>query len=287
MTANKKDPVLVVLQLSGAYDALNTVIPYEDPLYMDYRPVLKVEPEDVLPLDDKVGLHPAMAPVKELYDQGKVAVIQGIGYPNPIRSHFRSMDIWHTAVPEKMVTDGWLGRAIRELDPNKENVLTAVNFGRGLPRALAAPGVSVGLGGRPGELRGTHRDQGPGPEDRGPGRIRQDVLAPDRQRPGERLPVPDRTGRLEGRRHPRNRPRHLLLHRGVRRRPLLPVGEEHRPGAPGGVRHPHPLHRPRPGRLRLLTPTRQRLSPSYGPRCPTRQATCTTTSRSTMPTRRW
>lgn len=143
MTANKKDPVLVVLQLSGAYDALNTVIPYEDPLYMDYRPVLKVEPEDVLPLDDKVGLNPAMAPVKELYDQGKVAVIQGIGYPNPIRSHFRSMDIWHTAVPEKMVTDGWLGKAIRELDPNKENVLTAVNFGRGLPRALAAPGVSV------------------------------------------------------------------------------------------------------------------------------------------------
>ena len=143
MTTNKKDPVLVVLQLSGAYDALNTVIPYEDPLYMDYRPVLKVEPEEVLAIDDKVGFHPAMAPVKELYDQGKVAVIQGIGYPNPIRSHFRSMDIWHTAEPERMVTDGWLGRAIRDLDPNKENVLTAVNFGRGLPRALAAPGVSV------------------------------------------------------------------------------------------------------------------------------------------------
>ena len=143
MTSNKKDPVLVVLQLSGAYDALNTLIPYNDPLYMDYRPVLKVEPEKVLAIDDKVGFHPAMAPVKDLYDQGKVAVIQGIGYPNPIRSHFRSMDIWHTAEPAKMVTDGWLGRAIRDLDPNKENVLTGVNFGRGLPRALAAPGVSV------------------------------------------------------------------------------------------------------------------------------------------------
>lgn len=143
MTTNKKDPVLVVLQLSGAYDALNTFIPYSDPHYEDYRQTLKVAPEQVLAVDDKVGFHPYMAPIKNLYDQGKVAVIQGIGYPNPIRSHFRSMDIWHTAEPEKMITDGWLGRAIREIDPHKENILTAVNFGRGLPRALAAPGVSV------------------------------------------------------------------------------------------------------------------------------------------------
>lgn len=143
MTSQKKDPVLVVLQMSGAYDALNTVIPYSDPRYMDYRQELRVEPEDVLHLDDHVGFHPSMAPLKALYDEGKVAVLQGIGYPNPIRSHFRSMDIWHTAEPAKMVTDGWLGRAIRDLDPNKDNILTAVNFGRGLPRALAAPGVSV------------------------------------------------------------------------------------------------------------------------------------------------
>ena len=143
MTAHKKDPVLVVLQMSGAYDALNTVIPYSDPMYMEYRPVLKVEPEEVLALDDKVGFNPAMAPLKELYDEGKVAVLQGIGYPNPIRSHFRSMDIWHTAKPDKVITEGWLGKAIRDLDPHHENVLTAVNFGRGLPRALAVPGVSV------------------------------------------------------------------------------------------------------------------------------------------------
>jgi uncharacterized protein (DUF1501 family) len=143
MTANKKDPVLVVLQMSGAYDALNTVIPYNDPMYMEYRPILKVDPEEVLAIDDKVGFNPAMAPLKELYDEGKVAVLQGIGYPNPIRSHFRSMDIWHTAKPEKVITEGWLGKAIRDLDPQHENVLTAVNFGRGLPRALAVPGVSV------------------------------------------------------------------------------------------------------------------------------------------------
>ena len=143
MAASKKEPVLVVLQMSGAYDALNTLIPYSDPLYVDYRPMLKVEPDQALAIDDKVGFNPAMGPIKELYDEGKVAVLQGIGYPNPIRSHFRSMDIWHTAEPSKMATDGWLGRAIRELDPNKENVLTGVNFGRGLPRAMAAPGVSV------------------------------------------------------------------------------------------------------------------------------------------------
>ena len=143
MTTNKKDPVLVILQMSGAYDALNTFIPYSDPHYADYRQVLRIPPEEVLAVDDKVGFHPAMAPIKNMYDQGKVAVLQGIGYPNPIRSHFRSMDIWHTAEPDKMITDGWLGRAIRDLDPDKENILTAVNFGRGLPRALAAPGVSV------------------------------------------------------------------------------------------------------------------------------------------------
>ena len=143
MTSNKKDPVLVVLQMTGAYDALNTFIPYSDPHYVDYRPTVQIGADEVLAVDDKVGFHPGMGPIKDMYDQGKVAVIQGIGYPNPIRSHFRSLDIWHTAEPEKMVTDGWLGKAVRDLDPNKENILTAVNFGRGLPRALAAPGVSV------------------------------------------------------------------------------------------------------------------------------------------------
>ena len=97
MTSNKKDPVLVVLQMSGAYDALNTFVPYGDPHYKDYRQLLKVETEEVLAVNDYVGFHPSMGPIKSLYDQGKVAVIQGIGYPNPIRSHFRSMDIWHTA----------------------------------------------------------------------------------------------------------------------------------------------------------------------------------------------
>ena len=143
MTSNKKDPVLVVLQMSGAYDTMNTIVPYDDPLYLDYRKHLRIDPAEVLPIDDKVGFHPAMGPLKDFYDQGKMAIIQGIGYPNPIRSHFRSMDIWHTAETDKTGGSGWLGKAIKEIDPNKENILTGVNFGRGLPRALAAPGVSV------------------------------------------------------------------------------------------------------------------------------------------------
>jgi uncharacterized protein (DUF1501 family) len=143
MTASKQDHVLVVLQLSGGNDALNTIVPYSDPLYLDNRPVVRIDPERVLPINDAVGFNPAMAPIKELWDQGKVAIIQGIGYPHPNRSHFRSMDIWHTCEPDKVGTEGWLGRAIRALDPHQENVLTGVNFGRGLPRALAAPGVPV------------------------------------------------------------------------------------------------------------------------------------------------
>ncbi len=143
MTSLSRDPVLVVLQLTGGNDYMNTVVPYGNPRYYDYRPSVNVPPERALPLDDRVGFNPALAPVKELYDRGDVAVIHGIGYANPNRSHFRSMDIWHTAEPDRIGTEGWLGRVIRELDPRAENVLTGVNFGRGLPRALALPGVPV------------------------------------------------------------------------------------------------------------------------------------------------
>ena len=143
MTSTKKDPVLVVLQLSGGNDALNTIIPYTNPHYFDNRPNVRVPEDQVLAINDEIGFHPTMAPMKRLYDEGHMAIIQGIGYPTPSRSHFRSMDIWHTCEPEKVGDEGWLGRLIRDLDPNKENVLTGVNFGRGLPRALAAPGVPV------------------------------------------------------------------------------------------------------------------------------------------------
>jgi uncharacterized protein (DUF1501 family) len=143
MTVTKKDPVLVVLQLSGGNDYFNTVIPYSDPRYMDNRPAVGVPSDRVIKLNDRMGFHPEMGPFKNLYDQGKVAIIHGVGYHNSPRSHFRSMDIWHTCEPDKLGTEGWLGRTARELDPNKENVVTAVSFGPSLPRALALPGVPV------------------------------------------------------------------------------------------------------------------------------------------------
>ena len=143
MTSTKKDPVVVVLQLTGGNDYFNTIIPYTDSHYYDNRPVVKYPEEEIIKIDDKIGMAPNMGPLKELYDQGRLAIIHGAGYADSPRSHFRSMDIWHTCEPDKVGTEGWAGRLARELDPTKENVLTAINFGHGLPRALAVPGVPV------------------------------------------------------------------------------------------------------------------------------------------------
>ena len=143
MTSTKKDPVLVVLQLSGGNDYFNTVIPYTDPRYMDNRPAVGVAADRVIKINDSIGLHPEMGPLKSFYDQGNMAIMHGVGYPNSPRSHFRSMDIWHTCEPDKLGTEGWLGRATREIDPNKENVVTTVSFGPSLFRALVLPGVPV------------------------------------------------------------------------------------------------------------------------------------------------
>ncbi len=143
MGTNGKDRVLVVLALSGGNDAMNTVIPYTNPLYYDYRPTLGIPEDQVIPLNDELGWHPNMPEFKKIYDEGKMAVIQGVGYPNPSRSHFRSIDIWYTCEPDKLADEGWLGRAIRDIDPKAENVLTGVNIGRGMPRALVAERVPV------------------------------------------------------------------------------------------------------------------------------------------------
>ena len=143
MTSTKKDPVLVVLQLAGGNDALNTVVPYSNPKYLDNRPNVLIPEDQVLPINDQIGFNPNMGPMKKIYDEGHMAVIQGVGYPTASRSHFRSMDIWHTCEPTKIGDEGWLGRVVRDLDPQGENGLTAVNFGRGLPRALVSPGVAA------------------------------------------------------------------------------------------------------------------------------------------------
>ena len=143
MTTNKKDPVLVVLQLSGGNDYLNTVIPHTDPQYRDNRRGVGIPDGEILHIDGDMGLHPSMGVIRDLYNQGDVAIIHGIGYHDSIRSHFRSMDIWHTCEPDKMGIEGWLGLAARDIDPNKENVVTTVSFGPSLFRAVAVAGVPV------------------------------------------------------------------------------------------------------------------------------------------------
>ncbi len=143
MVPTKKDPVLAVFSLSGGNDFMNTVIPYTNPLYRDYRPTLAVAEDQVIPINDKLGFHPAMAALKKYWDEGKLAIILGVGYPNPSLSHFRSMDIWATCEPDDLGLIGWLGSVIQEIDPKADNVLTGVNFGRGLPRSMAKDGVPV------------------------------------------------------------------------------------------------------------------------------------------------
>ena len=143
MVTEKKPRSLVILQLNGGNDALNTVIPYGDGLYYDWRKDVRIEQDKVLQIDSYLGFNPALRSIKNLWDQEKVAVINGVGYPDPNRSHFRSIDIWNTCESIGIGDSGWLGRALRELDPKAENPIAGVNFGKGLPRALSCKGVPV------------------------------------------------------------------------------------------------------------------------------------------------
>ena len=105
-----KDPVLVVIQLSGGNDFMNTVIPYTEGVYYDVRPLVGMPEDKVLPITNTLAFHPNAGALKDLWNEGKVAIVQGIGYENSSRSHFRAMDIWHTCEPETIATEGWLAK---------------------------------------------------------------------------------------------------------------------------------------------------------------------------------
>ena len=143
MASTHKDPVLVVLELTGANDYLNTIVPYSDPLYWDNRPRVNIAEDQLLVIDHELAFRSDTEPLKDIYDKGNIAIIHGIGFDNSPRSHFRAMDIWHTCEPDSIGIDGWLGKVIRDLDPGGENVLKGVNLGQGLPRALTMRGVPV------------------------------------------------------------------------------------------------------------------------------------------------
>lgn len=126
---SKKNMILVVLQLSGGNDGINTLIPFGDPNYSKLRPTIGFATNEVLPLTDSVGLNPNLSKLKALYDAGKVAIVQGVGYPNPNRSHFRSMDIWHSARPDTFERSGWLGRYVAACQCAQDNTLPAMSVG--------------------------------------------------------------------------------------------------------------------------------------------------------------
>jgi uncharacterized protein (DUF1501 family) len=141
------DNILVVVQLSGGNDGLNTVVPVKNDLYFKARKNIGITSR-TLPLSDDLALNPGMTGFKELFDAGKLAVINGCGYPQPSRSHFRSMEIWHTANPKESQPTGWLGHYLDHMargtiSPAVPNSLEAINIGSELPQALVAESAPV------------------------------------------------------------------------------------------------------------------------------------------------
>ena len=125
-----RDRILVVLQLSGGNDGLNTVIPYAQDEYYRARPTLGQEPSTIHKLDEHIGLHPELGGLAELYHEGQMAIVHGVGHPNSDRSHFRSMEIWHTAEPFKPVGRvGWLGNMADQLIAEAPHSLPALSVG--------------------------------------------------------------------------------------------------------------------------------------------------------------
>jgi uncharacterized protein (DUF1501 family) len=138
------DNILVVCQLSGGNDGLNTVVPFADSLYAKARPTLALKGDEVLHLNEAMGLHPTMGGLATLYKEGKVAIVQNVGYPNPNRSHFKSMDIWQSASPDAKLPFGWIGRSMDErLAQQMYNPVACVGLSTERPLALQAKDASI------------------------------------------------------------------------------------------------------------------------------------------------
>ena len=139
-SAKQNDQVLLVVELAGGNDGLNTVVPFEDPLYYRQRPTLAIEKKKIVKLTDHVGFHPELQPLAKLFHDGQLAVVQGVGYPEPDRSHFRSMEIWHTASTDgHPPAAGWLGRYLdRTGKAATEHPLAGMALTGSLPQALQA-----------------------------------------------------------------------------------------------------------------------------------------------------
>jgi uncharacterized protein (DUF1501 family) len=139
------DRILVVIQLSGGNDGLNTIVPYRDELYAKARPKLGIPSSDVIKLTEELGLHPSLRAIENQFSENRFSIIQGVGYPSPNRSHFESMDIWHSCHPKKdRSQSGWLGRWITEQNAHPTSDSTAIHIGSDtLPLACQERGVQV------------------------------------------------------------------------------------------------------------------------------------------------
>ncbi len=128
---------LVLLQLAGGNDGLSMVVPHGDDLYHSARPNLRHAPDTVLRIDDYRGFHPALKNLRDLHAQGRLALLEGVGYPNPIRSHFKSFDVWHAGDPRgRALPSGWIGRLCDHAFANDRNPNLVVHVGGTPPYSL-------------------------------------------------------------------------------------------------------------------------------------------------------
>lgn len=143
--AAQQERILVVIQLSGGNDGLNTLVPYRDPAYYRARPKLAVPADDLLKIDDNLGLHPSTQALAGLLNQSRLCIVQGVGYPKPNRSHFESMDIWHTCQSKEQRTgEGWLGHWLGQFRSESADASLALHLGREQqPLALAGRHITV------------------------------------------------------------------------------------------------------------------------------------------------
>lgn len=139
--AGSANNVVIVVHLDGGCDGINTVIPFTDPAYVAARPTLAIAAANVLPITGALGFHPALTGLKTLYDQGKVAVLPGVGYPNFNRSHFAAEDIYWTGDPASAPSNGWLGRGLDVM--NTGNVMSGIYIGSAAPLSMLGDTVSV------------------------------------------------------------------------------------------------------------------------------------------------
>jgi uncharacterized protein (DUF1501 family) len=134
---------LVIVQLAGGVDGLNTVIPHNNPAYRDSRPSLAIPESEMLVVDDHAALHPSLSKLKQQFDKGRLAVIEGVGYPDPTFSHFKAMDIWQSADPEGAARDGWLGKYFESLTDFGGHPLAGLSVGSRLPSSLESAKVTI------------------------------------------------------------------------------------------------------------------------------------------------